>query len=92
MDKQYVENREKLFKDIPVDDVLSEFDLKTLKTVQSMGNTKVDYENWFQALHDMAEKCRQTEFDVAILGCGAYGFPLAAKIKRMGKIAIHLGV
>ena len=30
-------------------------------------------------------------FDVAILGCGAYGLPLAARIKRMGKQAIHLG-
>ena len=31
------------------------------------------------------------EFDVAIIGCGAYGFPLAAHIKRMGKKAVHLG-
>ena len=25
------------------------------------------------------------------LGCGAYGFPLAAHVKRMGKKAIHMG-
>ena len=31
------------------------------------------------------------EFDVAIIGCGAYGYPLAAEIKRMGKVVIHLG-
>ena len=30
------------------------------------------------------------EFDVAIVGCGAYGFPLAAKLKQAGKQAIHL--
>jgi hypothetical protein len=29
--------------------------------------------------------------DVCILGCGAYGFPLAAHIKRQGRKAIHLG-
>ena len=27
----------------------------------------------------------------ALVGCGAYGFPLAADIKRIGKCAIHLG-
>jgi hypothetical protein len=28
---------------------------------------------------------------VALLGCGAYGLPLAAAIKRSGRQAIHLG-
>ena len=31
------------------------------------------------------------DFDVALIGCGAYGFPLAAKLKTAGKQAIHLG-
>ena len=39
----------------------------------------------------MITGCSKIEFDVAIIGCGAYGFPLAAEIKRMGKIAIHMG-
>ena len=30
-------------------------------------------------------------FDIAIIGCGAYGFPLAVKLKKAGKQAIHLG-
>ena len=30
-------------------------------------------------------------FDVAIIGCGAYGMPLAAMLKQAGKQAIHLG-
>ena len=30
-------------------------------------------------------------FDIAIIGCGAYGFPLASFIKNLGKQAIHLG-
>ena len=38
-----------------------------------------------------ASEIKKYDFDVAILGCGAYGFPLAAEIKRMGKKAIHLG-
>jgi hypothetical protein len=31
------------------------------------------------------------DFDVAIIGCGAYGFPLAAHLKRLGKKAIYMG-
>lgn len=30
------------------------------------------------------------DYDVAIIGCGAYGMHLAAHAKRKGKIAIHL--
>ena len=30
-------------------------------------------------------------YDIAIIGCGAYGFHLAAHVKRSGKKAIHLG-
>ena len=29
--------------------------------------------------------------DIVILGCGAYGFPLAAMLKNAGKQVIHLG-
>ena len=39
----------------------------------------------------MYDECTKKEFDVAIIGCGAYGMPLASLLKRYGKIAIHLG-
>ena len=39
----------------------------------------------------MYNEALKIDFDVAIIGCGAYGFPLAAKLKRAGKITIHLG-
>ena len=31
------------------------------------------------------------QYDVALLGCGAYGLPMAARIRRQGRSAIHLG-
>ena len=40
----------------------------------------------------MEERIGKIDFDVALLGCGAYGLPFAASIKRMGKKAVHLGV
>jgi hypothetical protein len=34
---------------------------------------------------------KEEGFDVALIGCGAAGLPLAAKAKAMGKVGIHLG-
>jgi hypothetical protein len=39
----------------------------------------------------MKSEIDKIDFDIAIIGCGAYGFPLAAHVKRIGKKAIHLG-
>lgn len=72
-------------------DVLPEFELITLKAVQSVAKTGTTFSDWFEALHWMEEQTEKIQFDVAIIGAGAYGFPLAAHIKRTGKKAIHLG-
>jgi hypothetical protein len=87
--QQYETNRKSLFKD-PL--VLPSFQLMTLPAVQSIaGNRPPGYENWFAALDDMYEKALAKNADIIILGCGAYGFPLAAKLKLAGKQVIHLG-
>lgn len=86
--KQYNDNREKLFKN---PDVLPEFNLLTLKAVQSIAGNKTGYQSWFEALDWMTNEISRINFDVAIIGCGAYGFPLASRIKDLGKQAIHLG-
>lgn len=91
--RQYMTNRTKIFERIyDADDILPEFELKTLKAVQTIaGNRDSRFGDWFEALSWMEEQCRSIDFDVAIIGCGAYGYPLAAGIKQMGKIAVHLG-
>ena len=86
IENQY-QKREKLFDN----GLLPEFDLKTIKAVQSLGGRNSRYQNWFDALEGMKNQINCTSFDVAIIGCGAYGFPLAAHVKRIGKKAIHLG-
>lgn len=86
--KQY-QNREKLF---PGTDILPEFELKTLKAVQTIAGEKDErFETWFEALDYMYEEAMKIDFDIAIIGCGAYGMPLAGKLKKAGKQAIHLG-
>ena len=81
--------REKLFLGT---NTLPEFELKTLKAVQTVAGEKDErFTTWFDALDWMYKEAMKIDFDIAIIGCGAYGFPLAAQLKRAGKQAIHLG-
>lgn len=87
--KQYNNRRTLIF---PNTDILPEFELKTLKAVQTIaGETDDRFATWFDALEYMYQEAMKIDFDVAIVGCGAYGMPLAGKLKEAGKQAIHLG-
>jgi hypothetical protein len=65
--------------------------LETIKAVQTVAGNKSEFKDWFEALDFMKAAIDTKDYDVAIIGCGAYGFPLAAHVKRMGKKAIHMG-
>lgn len=93
IENQYRNHRQEIFRRVyDANDILPEFDLKTLKAVQTIaGNRDNRFATWFEALNWMKEECAKIDFDVAVIGCGAYGYPLAAEIKRMGKVAIYMG-
>jgi len=80
--------RNKLFKN---QKTLPDFELITYKSIQSIAGNETTYKNWFDALKSMENEIEKINFDICILGCGAYGLPLAAFIKRLGKKSIHLG-
>jgi hypothetical protein len=86
--KQYTEKRRLLF---PSPDVLPDFDLKTIKSVQSIAGAKVEFATWFDAYRSMCDQIAKVKFDYCLIGAGAYGLPLASFVKQMGKRAIHLG-
>lgn len=89
IEKQYHTNRELLFSN---KEVLPRFaSLETIKAVQTVAGNVSQFEDWFEALDDMKAEIDKKDFDIAIIGCGAYGFPLAAHVKRLGKKAVHLG-
>jgi hypothetical protein len=72
------------------DGMMPDFELLTFKAVQTVAGEKSEFNNWFEALEWMKKEISKIEFDICIIGCGAYGFPLAAHVKRMGKKAIHM--
>ena len=86
--KQYL-RKELIHKDPRV---LPTFDLQTIKAIQTIGNQGDGrFETWFDALEFMKSEIDKRDYDVCLLGCGAYGMPLAAHVKRSGKKAVHLG-
>lgn len=87
--KQYETKRELLFDN---KEVLPKFkELITVKAVQTIaGNQDSRFKDWFEALQYMKDEIDKQDYDVALIGCGAYGMCLAAHVKRMGKQAVHL--
>jgi hypothetical protein len=72
--------------------VLPEFEsLETLRAVQSAARSTTRFASWFDALDAMCSEIASREFDVALIGAGAYGFPLSAFVKGLGKKAVHMG-
>lgn len=86
--KQY-HKRELLFEN---NDILPRFSsLQVIKAVQSLGGENTPFNDWFDALAYMKAEIEKRDFDICLIGCGAYGFPLAAHVKRLGKKAVHMG-
>ncbi len=87
--KEQYKKRELLFTNPKV---LPEFELMAMPAVQTIaGNRDSRFETWFDALDFMYEETKKYDYDVALLGCGAYGMPLAAKLKQDGKKVIYMG-
>lgn len=81
-------NREKIFKD---QRMLPKFELLTYRPVHIIMGQTSEFESWFEALDKMKEDIAKIDFDIAIIAAGAYGFPLASHVKKLGKKAVHVG-
>ena len=87
IEDQY-KKRNLLFKD---KNILPFFELKTLKTPITYPGGDLKFQNWFEVLDNLTNCALEIDFEIAIIGCGAYGMPLAARLKKAGKKSIHLG-
>ena len=82
------DRREQLF---PGKDILPEFaSLTVIQAVQGLGGQKTGYDSWFDALAAMERPMDAADYDVAIIGAGAYGLPLAAHARDTGHAAIQM--
>ncbi|MBQ9865478.1 MAG: hypothetical protein IJM34_00500 [Lachnospiraceae bacterium] len=87
--KQQYAKREKIYAG---SDILPEFELKTYRSQMTLGGMNEDgFKDWFEALDHMNKEIEQIDFDIALIGCGAYGFPIASQIKRTGRQAVCMG-
>ena len=87
--KQYEEKRDKIFANPKI---LPAFELLTVDSIwYSAAGKDKRFSDWFEAYDFLYSEIMKQNFDIALLGCGPFGFPLAAKIKLAGKQAIHMG-
>lgn len=62
----------------------------TYKSVQSIGGVG-PHKDWYESFDIMCKDISEIDFDIALLGCGSYGLPLASFIRDMGKSAVYVG-
>ena len=86
--KQY-EKRDKLFENSKLPTFES---LECVRAIQSNAgeNEVIEFSSYFDALESMKAEILKKDFQVALIAAGAYGLPLAAYIKGLGKQAIHM--
>jgi hypothetical protein len=49
------------------------------------------YASWEDGLEKLTKEVSLKDFDIALIGAGAWSLPLGSRIKKMGKSAIHMG-
>ena len=87
IERQYA-RRAELF---PGTDILPQFaDLRIVQAVQGLAGADTGYASWFDALAAMEQQMDAAPYDVAIIGAGAYGLPLAAHARDTGHAAIQM--
>ncbi len=72
--------------------VLPDFQLITVKSIQTIAD-QMDprFATWFEALDAMKVEIMKHDFDIALIGAGAYGSHLCWFVKTMGRQAIQTG-
>jgi hypothetical protein len=67
------------------------FELTTVRAPIVTGQKDSDGLPWFELLERMKDEISSKEFDVALIAAGAFSYPLAAYVKKIGKVGIHCG-
>lgn len=84
---QYHSSRQKLFVD---PNVLPVFDLEVIRAPQCLAGQTEGFQSWCDAFSWLKDQVGSKNFDIAIIGCGAFGLPLATFCKEIGRIGVHM--
>ncbi len=72
-------------------EVLPAFTLETLTTPLAAAIEKPIDPDWSSCLDRLRCELDKRQFDVALIGAGAWSLPLVLHCKRLGRIGVHLG-
>lgn len=82
--------KEKIFPTSP--DLLPEMELHVLQAPMTMGEeTDYRFPSFMRSLEEMQDQIRKTDFEIALVGAGAYGSLLSLFIKSIGRSVIETG-
>lgn len=73
------------------EDILPNFHLLQIQVPQRPALVPPKYTDWFTTLEDLKQQMSNMDFDVVLVGAGAYSLPLAVHAKKLGRHGIHLG-
>lgn len=86
--KQY-ENREKIWSNCP--GFLPSFTLLCLKAPLSAGLVTPELPDWETSLNALISQMNSLEFDIVLVGAGAFSIPLTVEAEKRGAASVHLG-
>jgi len=71
--------------------VLPDFELLTVTVPFSAALVESPFSDWFAALEALKAEMDRLDYDVALVGAGAYSLPLVLHAKERGKCGVHMG-
>jgi hypothetical protein len=72
--------------------MLPAFDLRIVRAPFSAGLRPPSHPNWQAALTHLKSEVAEDEFDMALIGAGAFSLPLCSFVREeLGRSAVHLG-
>jgi hypothetical protein len=69
----------------------AQYELVTIESPLCAALVESPFSSWGEGLDRMRERMESLDFDVAIIGAGAWSLPLAVHAKRLGRVGVHLG-
>jgi hypothetical protein len=72
--------------------IFPDFELTIVRAPFSAALVNPVHKDWHAALADMEERIAAVDFDICLVGAGAYSLPICAYVREtLGRSAVHLG-